>query len=51
MLPPDPVDQYPRVINPEQVTDSVLQGIDAEQFLILPHTGVGQFIQFKTSNI
>ena len=50
MLPPDPVDQYPGVISPEQVADSLLQGIDAEQFLILPHADVEQFIQFKTAN-
>jgi short-subunit dehydrogenase len=44
------IGQYPGVISPEQVADTVLQGIDAEQFLILPHPDVEQFIQFKTSN-
>lgn len=44
------IDQYPGVISPEQVADAVVQGIDAEQFLILPHPDVEQYIQFKTGN-
>ncbi len=44
------IDQYPGVISPEQVADTVVQGIDTEQFLILPHPDVEQYIQFKTGN-
>ncbi len=44
------IDQYPGVISPEQVAESVVQGIEAEQFLILPHPDVEQFIQFKSAN-
>lgn len=44
------IDQYPGVISPKQVADTVVQGIDAEQFLILPHPEIAQFIQFKTAN-
>lgn len=44
------IDQYPGVISPEQVADTVVQGIDAEQFLILPHPDVEQYTQFKTGN-
>jgi NAD(P)-dependent dehydrogenase (short-subunit alcohol dehydrogenase family) len=44
------IDQYPGVISPEQVAEAVVQGIDAEQFLILPHPDVEQYIQFKTGN-
>jgi len=32
------------------VAEAVIQGIDTEQFLILPHADVEQFIQFKTAN-
>lgn len=44
------IDQYPGVISPGQVAEAVVNGIDAEQFLILPHPEVEQFIQFKTGN-
>ena len=44
------IDQYPGVISPQQLADTVVQGIDAERFLILPHPDVEQFIQFKTAN-
>ncbi len=44
------IDQYSGVISPEQVADAVIQGIDTEQFLILPHADVEQFIQFKAAN-
>lgn len=43
-------DKYPGVISPEQVAGTVVQGIDAEQFLILPHPDVEQYIQFKPGN-
>ena len=32
------------------MAEAVIQGIDTEQFLILPHADVEQFIQFKTAN-
>ncbi len=44
------IDQYPGVISPEQTAKAVIEGIEAEQFLILPHPDVEQFIQFKTAN-
>jgi hypothetical protein len=44
------IDQYPGVISPEQVAEVVMQGIDVEQFLILQHAEVEQFIQYKTAN-
>ena len=44
------IDQYPGVISAEQVAEAVVNGIDAEQFLILPHPDVEQFIQFKAGN-
>jgi len=44
------IDQHPGVISPEQVANTVVQGIDAETFLILPHPDVEQFAQFKTAN-
>ena len=43
-------DHYPGVISPEQVANTVVKGIGTEQFLILPHPDVKQFIQFKTAN-
>ena len=44
------IDQYSGVISPDQVAEAVIEGIDAEQFLILPHADVEQFIQFKAAN-
>ena len=44
------LNQYPGVISPEQVAECALQGIDNEEFLILPHPEVEQFIQFKSAN-
>ena len=35
---------------PEQVADSVLKGIDAEQFLILPHPEVLEYFQRKAND-
>jgi NAD(P)-dependent dehydrogenase (short-subunit alcohol dehydrogenase family) len=37
-------------ISPEEVADAVLAGIEAEQFLILPHAEVREFMQRKTSD-
>jgi NAD(P)-dependent dehydrogenase (short-subunit alcohol dehydrogenase family) len=44
------LDQYPGVISPDQVADIVIQGIEAEDFLILPHPEVEQYIQAKAAN-
>jgi NAD(P)-dependent dehydrogenase (short-subunit alcohol dehydrogenase family) len=38
------------VIEPEQVADAVVEGIDAERFLILPHPEVATFFQRKASD-
>ncbi|MEM7293420.1 MAG: SDR family oxidoreductase [Pseudomonadota bacterium] len=43
-------DQFPGVISPEDVASAVIRGVELEQFLILPHPDVEQFIQFKTAN-
>ena len=44
------IKQYPGLIEPNQVAQTVLAGIEAEQFLILPHAEVSQYIQHKASN-
>jgi NAD(P)-dependent dehydrogenase (short-subunit alcohol dehydrogenase family) len=38
------------VISPEQVARAVIAGVQQEQFLILPHPEVAEYIQFKSSN-
>ena len=38
------------MIEPEQVADSVVDGLDKESFLILPHPEVATYIQRKTSD-
>jgi NAD(P)-dependent dehydrogenase (short-subunit alcohol dehydrogenase family) len=38
------------VIGPEQVADAVVAGIDAEQFLILPHPEVATYFQRKAGD-
>jgi NAD(P)-dependent dehydrogenase (short-subunit alcohol dehydrogenase family) len=38
------------MIEPEQVADRVIEGLAAEQFLILPHPEVKEFIQRKTGD-
>lgn len=40
----------PSVLTPEKVADCVLQGVMNEQFLILPHPEVEQFMQHKTAD-
>lgn len=37
------------LISPQQLADAVVRGIDSEEFLILPHPEVGQFIEFKAT--
>lgn len=39
----------PGVITPEELAATVVQGVEQEKFLILPHADVAQFIQFKSS--
>ena len=43
-------DQCPGVIRPDQLAETVVAGIEAEKFLILPHPDVAQFIQYKTAD-
>lgn len=43
-------DQFPGVISPDQLAKTVIEGIEAEQFLILPHPDVVKFIQYKTAD-
>lgn len=43
-------DQFLGVISPNQLAETVIEGIEAEQFLILPHPDVAQFIQYKTAD-
>lgn len=38
------------VLTPEQVATAVVKGIEAEQFLILPHPEVAEFVQLKCTN-
>lgn len=40
----------PGVITPDMVAETVVQGVERESFLILPHPEVAQFIQFKSAN-
>ena len=38
------------MIEPEQVADCVIEGLAAEQFLILPHPEVKEFMQRKAGD-
>ena len=38
------------VMEPEEVADAVIKGLDAEKFLILPHTEVIEYMQRKTAD-
>ena len=44
------VSEYPGVITSEQLAETVVRGVQAEHFLILPHPDVEKFIQFKTGD-
>jgi len=46
----DRIDQYQGLIGTDQVAHAVLAGIDKEEFLILPHPEVAQYIQLKANN-
>lgn len=39
-----------RTITPEFVADAVIEGIEREAFLILPHAEVAQYLQFKSAD-
>ena len=38
------------VLEPEQVADSVIEAMEREEFLILPHPGVQDYVQRKASD-
>ena len=38
------------ILTPEQVADCVIEGLDRETFLILPHPEVGEYIKRKTQD-
>lgn len=40
----------PGAIDPEDVAEAVVKGIEAEQFLILPHPEVGEYFRRKSSD-
>lgn len=48
----DPVHQFLQMnaVSPEHVADCVLQAIQNEQFLVLPHPEVGEFFAYKTQD-
>ena len=50
--PDDPIHQFLQVaaITPEQVADSVVEGLTDERFLILPHPEVADFFQMKADD-
>jgi NAD(P)-dependent dehydrogenase (short-subunit alcohol dehydrogenase family) len=50
--PDDVYDQFLKrtSVTPEAVADSVVAGLEAEKFLILPHPEVGEFFAFKAQN-
>ena len=37
-------------LEPEQVADDVVKGIDAERFLILPHAEVAEYVRRKAND-
>lgn len=39
------------LLQPDAVADATIRGLDAEEFLILPHPEVGDFVQRKAKNI
>ena len=44
------ISQNPSILTPQRVAECVLEGINKEQFLILPHPEVEQFMQHKTAD-
>jgi NAD(P)-dependent dehydrogenase (short-subunit alcohol dehydrogenase family) len=39
-----------KILEPEEVADAVIAGLDAERFLILPHPEVAEFVRRKASD-
>ena len=46
----DQIEEYKGLITTEQVAQTVVTGIDKEQFLILPHAEVEQYIKLKAGD-
>jgi NAD(P)-dependent dehydrogenase (short-subunit alcohol dehydrogenase family) len=40
----------PNALTPEQVADAVVQGLDDERFLVLPHPEVARYVQHKAGD-
>jgi short-subunit dehydrogenase len=38
------------ILEPEEVADAVIKGLDAEQFLILPHAQVAEYVKRKAAD-
>ena len=38
------------ILEPEQVAEAVIQGLEAEKFLILPHSQVAEYMQLKAAD-
>ncbi len=45
----DGIDEVDGLIRPEQLADVVVKGLEKEEFLILPHPEVAQFIEYKAT--
>ncbi len=43
-------EDLPDVLSPEAVAEAVIEGVERETFLILPHRQVAKFIQFKSAD-
>ena len=46
----DDFSNYPGIISPHQLADSVIEGLEEERFLILPHPQVARYYQHKTAD-
>ena len=46
----DDFSEYPGVISTEQLTDTVIAGLQEERFLILPHPQVKQYCERKSAD-
>lgn len=44
------VDVAGEILEPEQVADVVVQGLEAERFLVLPHPEVATYVQYKAGD-
>ena len=43
------IDDVDGLIRPEQLAETVVRGLEKEEFLILPHPEVAQFIEYKAT--